>query len=81
MGWRKKMFLVAALPVLALPGYVSAQPAQGGDRPQLPKMFGPGVVGVGEPLPDVRVFDERGDEFRTSLLKGKYTVLVFGCLT
>lgn len=36
---------------------------------------------VGEPIGDLVAFDENGDEFDFSLLKGKYTVVNFGCLT
>lgn len=36
---------------------------------------------VGEPLPDVQIFDADGRPFSLSQLKGHYTVLVFGCLT
>ncbi len=36
---------------------------------------------IGDPLPDVTVHTETGDELRMSALKGKYTILVFGCLT
>lgn len=36
---------------------------------------------VGEMIPNVTVLDESGDEYELWRLKGKYTVLVFGCLT
>ncbi len=36
---------------------------------------------VGQPLPDITVFDAEGKEFKLSSLKGDYSVLVFGCLT
>ena len=32
-------------------------------------------------VPDVSVFDEQGNTFSLSRTQGKYTVLVFGCLT
>ena len=35
----------------------------------------------GEMLPDVTVYDAAGKEFRLRSLRGRYTVLVFGCLT
>lgn len=31
--------------------------------------------------PDVEVHDERGNSFRLAQSRGKYTVVVFGCLT
>ncbi len=36
---------------------------------------------VGQPLPDITVYDAQGKEFSLSSLKGNYSVLVFGCLT
>ena len=39
------------------------------------------IPAVGSELPSVTVFDEQGNEFSTSSLRGSYSVLVFGCLT
>ena len=36
---------------------------------------------VGSAVPDLEIYSETGDPFRTSLFKGRYTVIVFGCLT
>ena len=36
---------------------------------------------VGSPMPEVTVFNEEGKPFETASLKGKYSVVVFGCLT
>ena len=36
---------------------------------------------VGSPMPEATVFDEAGKPFETASLKGKYSVVVFGCLT
>ncbi len=36
---------------------------------------------VGEPLPDVAIYTAEGAPFKTSSLRGHYTVLTFGCLT
>lgn len=36
---------------------------------------------VGEPLPDVVVYDAKGNKVSTADLRGHYTVLTFGCLT
>ena len=63
--------------VLGQPG---GQGHRGGGR-QMPKMFGEDAIDVGAPLPDVEVFSDTGKTFNTSQLKGKYTVIVFGCLT
>ena len=36
---------------------------------------------IGSPLPDISIFDADGNAFEMSSLRGKHTVLVFGCLT
>ncbi len=36
---------------------------------------------VGTPMPKVTVFDAEGKPFETASLEGKYSVIVFGCLT
>lgn len=36
---------------------------------------------LGDPFPELTVFTSDGKEFKTSSLKGHYTVLAFGCLT
>ena len=36
---------------------------------------------VGQQLPDITVYDADGKPFRMADLKGKYSVIVFGCLT
>jgi len=36
---------------------------------------------VGDPLPDVAIYAADGSPFRTSDLRGHYTVLTFGCMT
>ncbi|MHC4954956.1 MAG: hypothetical protein ACYTGZ_13810 [Planctomycetota bacterium] len=36
---------------------------------------------VGDPLPDIAVYDAKGATLKLRSLKGKPTVLVFGCLT
>ncbi len=36
---------------------------------------------VGDPLPDITIFDAQGQPFRLRSLKGHYSVIVFGCLT
>ncbi len=68
------MLLVPMLGCMVMPTY--AQPgnaSRGRGGGQVPK---PGTM-----LPTVTAFDEQGQEFSTSTLRGSYTVLVFGCLT
>ena len=36
---------------------------------------------VGQRMPDVTIYDENGEKFPLSRVKGKHAVLVFGCLT
>jgi len=36
---------------------------------------------IGDILPDLTVYSADGKEFKTSSLRGHYTVLSFGCLT
>ena len=40
-----------------------------------------GGPAIGDVLPDVTALDENGKEISLRSLRGKYTVLVFGCLT
>ena len=41
-----------------------------------------GAYRVGEPLPDLVLYDARGEQRALSeLLQGHYTVIVLGCLT
>mgnify|MGYP001232592237 FL=1 len=47
-----------------------AQPSRNGTLPLQGKL-----------LPSVTAFDEDGQEFSLTKLKGEYSVLVFGCLT
>ena len=58
------------------PGGRSGGPGRGGAS----RLDSSGLK-VGSPMPEVTVFDEDGKPFETAALKGKYSVLVFGCLT
>ena len=73
---------------------VIAQPGRGQQRSGGPGGGGasrPGTPGsatleraglkLGQNLPDLTIFDEQGGKFRLADVKGKYTVIVFGCLT
>ena len=75
------MRLAALIASAVLAGGAPQSAAQPEGRPQLPPLLGPDAPRVGDPLPDVQVFTDTGDPLRMSALKGKYTVLVFGCLT
>jgi cytochrome oxidase Cu insertion factor (SCO1/SenC/PrrC family) len=56
-------------------GPVSAQPSK--EDPEWVKK----APTVGDALPDLTVYTADGKEFKTSSLRGHYTVLAFGCLT
>ena len=65
---------------------VSATAGQGFRRGPNVARDGSGRLGstglkVGSPMPEVTVVDEQGAPFHTASLKGKYSVVVFGCLT
>ena len=36
---------------------------------------------LGQALPDLNIFDENGKKFSLKSIKGKHTVVVFGCMT
>lgn len=36
---------------------------------------------LGSAMPDLTIFDQEGKPFETASLRGKYSVVVFGCLT
>lgn len=42
---------------------------------------GPMPLSPGDPFPAIDVYDDAGNKFGTKSLKGKYTVIVNGCLT
>lgn len=49
--------------------------------PAIAQRGGSQTPAPGTMLPKVTAFDEQGQEFSTTSLRGSYTVLVFGCLT
>lgn len=60
---------------------VNAQTArQSGGQPAQP-WFEESGLKVGDPFPEISVFDPAGKPFNTRSLKGQYTVLINGCLT
>jgi cytochrome oxidase Cu insertion factor (SCO1/SenC/PrrC family) len=67
--------LLGVLATALLAGPVSAQ--GGKEDPEWVKQS----PTVGDPLPDLTVYTADGKEFKTSSLRGHYTVLDFGCLT
>jgi hypothetical protein len=69
------------------PGGGRSQPGGGFQRPEAGGgrsgggSRGGNFIEIGQPLPNLTVYDSNGNEFKLSSLKGKYSVLVFGCLT
>ncbi len=70
--------LALALALVVLPAHVHAQRGQGQEREE---EFLKGKPAVGDPLAELAVYSPDGTEFKTSDLRGHYTVLTFGCLT
>lgn len=60
---------------------ISAVLAQPVCAQQRRDQFAKNLPAVGAQLPEVEIFDERGQILPTEKLKGSYTVLVFGCMT
>ena len=83
----KSMFgLVSATVLLLAATFASAQERRGAaegraDRGDMDKRFEQAKPAVGEMLPDVAAYGEKGQELKLRDLRGQYTVIVFGCLT
>ncbi len=60
-----------------------AQPPRAGgpEQARLQARFEATGLKPGSPFPEVQIYDEEGKPFNTRSLKGKYTVVVNGCLT
>jgi len=61
----------------------SAPQRGGGSRPGTPGSASLERAGVklGQSLPELTIYQESGAKFRLADVKGRYTVIVFGCLT
>ena len=71
-----------ALGLLAAMGLAGSAQAQLDPRQQAIRRFEATAPAVGEPLPDLAVYDAGGEKRRLGqLLQGHYTVIVLGCLT
>lgn len=72
-------FLIIIMTDILQPGSVFAQ--FGGEGPPIP-LFEERAPEIGEPLPDISIFDEAGKPVDIrQLARENYTVLVLGCLT
>ncbi len=73
---------VWALGLLAALGLAGSAQAQLNPREQATRRFEATAPAVGEPLPDLVLYDAGGKQLRLGeLLQGHYTVIVLGCLT
>ena len=80
LGGRLAILLVAASSGVA--SLAVAQPGVADGRGMLIRNFEERAPAVGEPMPNLPVFDRDGQEFRfPALVDGRYTVLILGCLT
>ena len=78
----KEYRVVWALGLLAALGLAGSAQAQLDPRQQATSRFEAAAPAIGEPLPDLAVYDAGGKERRLGeLLQGHYTVIVLGCLT
>lgn len=68
------LFAAAPLVLAQLP-----QPGSAGDN--VVRQFEASAPAPGAPFPALSIFDETGKAYHTSALKGRWTVLVSGCLT
>ena len=73
--------LQADLTLAQPPGPARNRERADSPRQALNRNFGNRGPAVGETVPDVSFFDADGKKLSLHSLKGKYTVLVFGCLT
>jgi hypothetical protein len=64
------------------PSTTEAQPGATGGPGALVGRFERNAPSLGDRLPNLPVYDREGQQHRlTTLLRGRYTVLVLGCLT
>ncbi len=70
---RSRVFLALAVALAGLPARAQMR--------QTEEEFAKAKPAVGDPLPELVVYDPDGKEVKTASLRGHYTVLTFGCLT
>ena len=75
------MTLLLTIGGLMLGRGMAQPPSPESMRARLQRRFDATSPDVGEPVPDVTLFDADGKPFSLRRLKEHYTVLVFGCLT
>jgi hypothetical protein len=83
VAWAVSLFLISGTGLLAQPARERPQ-GPGADRnpaQMVVQAFERKAPPLGRPLPDIEALDASGLPVRLGRLKGRYTVLVFGCLT
>ncbi len=73
---RTAWLLIAATPLL-----LAQRPGPGSAADNVVRQFELAAPAVGAPFPAAAIHDAEGKPFQTSSLKGRWTVLVSGCLT
>jgi len=78
-----KTIAAIAAAALGLAPLTWPQPPRAGgpEQARLEARFEATGLKPGVPFPEVSIYDEEGKPFHTRSLKGKYTVIVNGCLT
>jgi len=76
-----RLSVVACLALAAVSADSGSLPAQKSARGQLQSGFAAKAPPIGAELPDASGYTADGKPFNLRELKGKYTVIVFGCLT
>ena len=67
--------------IVLLESAMAQPPSPESMRARLQQRFDATSPDVGQPLPDLTIYDADGKPFPLRKLKDHYTVLVFGCLT
>jgi cytochrome oxidase Cu insertion factor (SCO1/SenC/PrrC family) len=73
--------MIVAPSAAAQPPQANERPTANSPRDQVNRGFDRSAPQLGEPLPEVTLYNARGEQVRLSDLRGQHTVLVFGCLT
>lgn len=79
--WMQRSVAISAVLLSAGPAAAQENKPEETPRQAVVRQFERDAPAIGEPLPDIELYDARGKPVRLAELRGNYTVLVFGCLT
>lgn len=79
--WIQRSVAISAVLLSAGPAATQESKPEETPRQAVVRQFERTAPAIGEPLPQVELYDARGKPVRLAELRGSYTVLVFGCLT